>query len=211
MSRHFANIDVKGDLRVRKQVRGGLHVENVVTAEAFYLKDGGEVGTGGGGGSDPRFNTVTAEGFYVQSGGELGGEGLVTTRGLFDGIVTGEAFYLKTGGDLTTDFVTFQIETLRQKNYFMDLNAPYDFQIDSVTLRSESGTGVASFYVDPVGGTGAGRYGRPIEGLTDFYITQEKQIFEVDAYQIGEGDEWFMGVESVDAARDVVGSVKIGR
>jgi uncharacterized protein YneR len=122
-----------------------------------------------------------------------------------------ENFYLGRGGDLSDDFITFQIETLSAKNYFIDVSAPYDYEISEVVLRSESGTGIASFYVDPVGGTGAGRYGRPIEGLIDFYITQDKQTFTITPFPIGQGDEWFMGVESVVEARDVAGTVRIRR
>jgi uncharacterized protein YneR len=427
--KHNANTEIKGDLRVRGQVRSGLHVEDVVTAEAFYLKTGGEVGGGGsaltveeedgnptipnvtllkfsnttvtdngggsvsvagGSGSNPRLNTVTAKGFYLESGGEWSEAGFQAIDGEFgapsftfqsnnalglwnqsgtliieanDGLkaidsigsqifsadregftagnrVKAEAFYLKGGGDLSADqwllpdgtqalpslglasqpdmgmykeatdqltfvigneeflsfdataiavkiakpllipdgtaigpsirfnsdastaqsgiykpgtgeiaigadeteamhfskagvrtphkfkaenfylgrggdlsddFITFQIETLSAKNYFIDVSAPYDYEISEVVLRSESGTGIASFYVDPVGGTGAGRYGRPIEGLIDFYITQDKQTFTITPFPIGQGDEWFMGVESVVEARDVAGTVRIRR
>lgn len=119
---------------------------------------------------------------------------------------------LGVGADLVQDFITFQIGTLAQKNYFIDGSAPFKYIIDKVVLRSESGFGNASFYINPDTGTGAGRYGRPIAGLTDFYIAPIRRTFVPNTPEvINEGDEWFMGVADSPTASDVVGTVTLRR
>ena len=70
-----------------KEVDGDPNVTGVTTIRVTNgtLTDDGAgqvtITTGGGGGSDPRFNTVTAEGFYVQGGGELSPEGVIVADG----------------------------------------------------------------------------------------------------------------------------------
>lgn len=264
--------------------RDGIHVEDKVRAEAFYVKTGGQLNEQGllapndnavakfnapeisfTGAPDvgftlesanqiafvtagvPRFrarsNGIAMNSVLLISGGSVAVPGLAFSSilaqntGIFrvntneigfthkgtqkvrigDAGIHAVGFYVEpdtlgVSADLNQGVITFQIETLAQKNYFIDGCAPFTYIIDKVVLRSESGFGNASFYINPDTGTGAGRYGSPIAGLTDFYIGPIKRVFTPDTpVVVTEGDEWFMGVADVPTASDVAGTVTLRR
>ena len=48
MSKHVANLDIRGDLRVKGRIIENVRVENEVEASHFYLRDQGELTLGPG-------------------------------------------------------------------------------------------------------------------------------------------------------------------
>jgi hypothetical protein len=123
------------------------------------------------------------------------------------------AFYLTESGtvvnDLAEDFISFQIGSPTTKSFFLDSDAVFPYELIQASVRCESGSAIAGFYIRAAG---EGGNGVSVTGLDPFYIGPiRRRVLTTDANVMNVGSELYMSIFDLSSALDIRGTLKLRR
>lgn len=228
-------VQVRSDKHV--EMENTLRVKNAVTAEAFYLTSGGEVGTGSAltvqdvDGAPTATNVTTIK--FTNGSVTDDGAGVVTvTTGGGSGISTltigGQSFGSQTTlGFNSSDFylsggATSKVLNLRQEqdiykghlpgvivdNFLLEPDSDHSFTVLDATLDCRTGTASVGFYI--IRETNLDFPGRPITGLHAVTASSTKATTAATAQNtMNVGDRLLMSIFGVASAEHLVYKVRL--